>query len=226
MRPLGNLLVTMAGVGAGFVVFLWAGFHWHGQSAPMEIETLFAPAALVFGIAVAVRLFSLAMGLHERIKLGAAGVRARQEARNSHTDWQRRRSAQIARLSADPVRSGYAERIERGENWTDAQIEYDLDPDTVGTCVHLAPYEHALRRAGMPVKLQYGNIVSARCTIDEAELRRQFTIEPPAWYGTFEQYDRSQYDPPGAAFKCPEHGAMLYVIEPSQAGPDTPRFPV
>ena len=225
MKPLGSLLIVMAGVAAGFVVFLWAGFHWHHQPAPAPIDSLFPPAALVLVFAIVWLTWHLARNARRGILSHGGRIRSRADLRRDQEDWKRERREMHERLAADPIRRPYLKRIERGEHWSEAQIDYDLDPDATATCAHLAPIERAMRRAGMRLKLGHGHIVNADCTIDEPALRQRFAIELPAWYGMIEQYDRSLEDPPAAAILCREHGAMIYVVAPRQAERETPRFP-
>jgi hypothetical protein len=149
---------------------------------------------------------------------------ARREALRTDAEWQASERARVAALRNDPVRQVYAEKIDRGEQWSDAQIAYDLDPEAIATCTHLAPIERALREAGLS-KLQFGHYLRATCTIDEARLRAEFTVEEPVWYGLVPDYSRSYEDPPTAAIGCRAHEAVIWVVEESQAKPETPRFP-
>ena len=219
--PVIGLLVAMAGVAAGFVVMLWAGFTLHHDAMPLVIEQYHLPAIIIFAAAIAYALYRLTHGARRYGQRQSA----RRAARRSHADWREEQRLRLIEMRNDPILSAYAERIERGESWSDAQIAYDLEPAGSATCAHLAPVEQAMRRAGIAVKLQLGHIVHATCVIDEAALRARFAIEPPAWYGIIPDYDRSYEDPPSAALGCTEHGAMIYVIEPRQAPPGSPVFP-
>jgi hypothetical protein len=49
-------LLIVAGVGAGFVIVIGAGFKISGQPAPAEIAALFYPAIVAFPIIVAVAI--------------------------------------------------------------------------------------------------------------------------------------------------------------------------
>jgi hypothetical protein len=219
--PLFDLLAAMALVGSGFAVAIWAGFLLHDDPMPAAIEQAHVPALAILLIALGWTVHRLA----GRARGSPARGALRRRAQRDYADWKVERARHIASLRADPALCGYADRIEAGENWSDAQIAYDLDPDAVGTCAHLAPFEHALRRAGIGVKLQLAGTVHARCLIDEPALRARFAVEPPTWYGIIPDYQRSYEDPPSAAFRCAEHGAMLYVIAPGQAAAGTPVFP-
>ena len=216
-----GLLAAMAAVGAGFVVVLWAGFTLHHDAMPPVIEHYHLAAILIVAAALAYGLYHRASGARG----GMVGSRLRREVRLKHADWREERRLRLIEMRNDPILSAYADRIESGESWSDAQIAYDLEPDTPATCLHLAAVELAMRRAGIAVKLQLGHIVHAKCVIDEPALRAGFAIDLPAWYGIVPDYDRSYEDPPSAAFGCQEHGAMIYVIEPGQAPPGSPAFP-
>jgi hypothetical protein len=54
-----NLLVIMAGVGAGMVVLLGAGFLISGDPAPVELMTLFYPAIGVFALTLAYAVYAI-----------------------------------------------------------------------------------------------------------------------------------------------------------------------
>jgi hypothetical protein len=219
--PVLGLLVAMAAVASGFMVMLWAGFTLHHDAVPVVIEQYHLSAIGVFAAAIAYGLYHALHGLTGHGRRSSA----RRAARFSHSDWREQQRLRLIEMRNDPILSAYVGRIERGESWSDAQIAYDLAPDTPATCAHLAPVELAMRRAGIAVKLQLGHIVHATCVVDEPALRARFAIDPPVWYGTVPDYDRSYEDPPSAAFGCTEHGAMIYVIEPSQAKPGSPVFP-
>lgn len=218
-----NFLVVAAGVAAGFVVMLWTGFHLHGQVAPPPIDDLFPLAAVVLAAALTWLCYLATTWLGDAARRRRDWARAQADIDRARRD----RGERIARLRTDPVRRIYAERMERGESWGDAQIDYDLDPDAVATCVHLAPIERAMRRHGIAVRLLYNDNVHAPCTIDEAELKRQFGMAAPAWYGLVPQYDRGGYEePPAAMIRCDAHGAIIHCVEAGMAKPETPRFPV
>lgn len=220
--PVVGLLVAMAGVAAGFVVMLWAGFTLHHDAMPLVIEQYHLPAIGVFAAAIAYGLYRLMQGPRR----GVVRPDPRYAGLRGHSDWEEEQRLRLIEMRNDPILSAYAGRIERGESWSDAQIAYDLEPDGTATCAHLAPVERAMRRAGIAVKLQLRNIVNAPCVIDESALRARFAIDPPAWYGIPPDHGRSYEDPPVAAFKCAEHGALIYVVESSQAPPGSPVFPV
>lgn len=219
--PVVGLLVAMAGVAAGFMVMLWAGFTLHHDAMPLVIEHYHLPAIGVFAAAIAYGLYHLVLGMRR----GVARSGARRAARFRHANWREEQRLRLIEMRNDPTLSAYAARIERGENWSDAQIAYDLEPDGTATCAHLAPVEQAMRRAGIAVKLQSGRIVTAPCVIDEPALRARFALDPPAWYGIVPDHGRSYEDPPYAALGCTEHGAMIHVIEPGQAPPGSAVFP-
>jgi len=219
--PLVSLLAAMAAVASGFVVMLWAGFTLHHDAMPGVIDLYHLPAMGIFAATIAYALYHFAQGARRPGQRSGS----RHAARRRHEDWREEQRLRLIEMRNDPILSDYAGRIERGESWSDAQIAYDLEPGTPATCVHLAPVELAMRRAGIAVKLQLGHIVHATCVIDEPALRARFAIDPPVWYGIIPDYDRSYEDPPSAALGCTEHGAMIYVIEPGQAPPGSPVFP-
>ena len=223
MKPLLDFFIIAAGVAAGFVVVLWTGFRLHDQPAPSPIGTLFPAAVVVLGVAVA-RLFLIIATQGWR---GSPIVahRLRRESQREYGKWKRDQEEQLARLDADPTRCRYADRIRRGESWSDAQIDYDLDPDLLVTCDHLAPIERDMRRSDLWMKRTNDHSVEAWCTIDGPELDRRYATQPPVWHGIVPQFGRSFEDPPSALIRCEEHASIIHVVAPGQADRDTPRFP-
>lgn len=123
------------------------------------------------------------------------------------------------------MRRKYVERIQRGERWSDAQIDYAEDPDRVATCAHLQPIEHAMRSAGIDVRLEVGSRVSARCCVDHEALRDRFA--PPAFvhYSEPPSHGRSFEDPPAALIACDQCQSIIDVVHGQEAAPATPSFP-
>lgn len=217
-----NFLVIAAGVAAGFVVMLWVGFHAHGQVAPPPIDDIFPLAAIVLTVALGLLGCLASAWMGEAARRRRNWARSQADIRSARQD----RAERIARLRADPVRRVYAERMERGESWGDTQIDYDLDADAVMTCSHLAPIERAMRRQGIDVRFLYNDNVRASCTIDEDELKRQFGMAAPLWYGLVTYYDRGGYEePPVAMIRCETHGSVIHCVEAGMAAPETPHFP-
>jgi hypothetical protein len=82
-----------------------------------------------------------------------------------------------------------------------AQIAYRNDRNATAACIHLQPIEHAMRIAGVDVRLleqsQYQPIVMADCRINEAELQRVFTLPASVQYWERYQPERSEWDKGG-----------------------------
>lgn len=220
-----GLLLAMAGVGAGFVVLLGLGFRIAGTPAPAPLPSLFAPACVVFVLVIAYA----AAGLRRagvrlpRPRLVLFERRARQRARKAA---ETERAVRRARLLADPLRAPYVVRMDAGEPWSDAQIDYDLQPSLTVTCVHLRGVEAAMRAAGISLRMLHGRQVMARCVVDDARLRTHFALAEGVTYREFEAYDRSHEDPPMAHIDCAACASRIEVSHPRAAWPGTPRFPL
>ena len=222
-----GLLWAMAGVGAGFVVVIGAGFRLHHQAAPAVIDAGFFPALLVLAAALAMAV----LGWRRAPRNADGGPaspglsfqqreRLRQEREAFFAEHRRR----LADLAADPVRRKYVPLIERGESWNDTQIAYDLDPTARVTCAHLRPIETAMREAGLKVQPSVAAHLNVGAVIDPAELSRLYP-DPLVAYSEFELGGRHYEDNPVAQIACAEHRSAIYALHPREAKPETPRFP-
>jgi hypothetical protein len=226
-----GLLLVFAGVGAGFIVVLGAGFMLSGTRAPDEISLAFWPALGVLSFAIAHAIHHLATrprgpGVSDVFASYAPSLPwawAREAKTRKFFAEQRRQ--RLARLAADPLRRKYVPRIERGESWSDEQIAYDLDPALTVTCPHLQQVEATMRSAGITVKRNAGAWIAADCVVDQSRLARHFTLAPSAIYREFELYDRSLEDPPRAQFWCSACNSTIDTVHPKVAPSGTRMFP-
>ena len=224
----GAMLLLIAGVGAGFAVVLQVGFWLDGHPAPLQVGQAF-PFALVVLLVLALLV---ATGGWRRLALaGTPGPGATHFWRTAWTrgrplrDFNASERERLAGLAADPARRQYAEKIRRGQLWSDAQIAYDLNPASTVTCVHLRGAEHAMREAGIFVRLLHGPVASADCRIDLPRFTQQFGDAASALYEERHDIDRSYHDPKTAMFHCRACNAHLMVVHPEEAAYDTPLFP-
>lgn len=111
-------------------------------------------------------------------------------------------AARVADLNADPSRRAYAARVERGEQWSDAQIAYDLDRAALATCSHLQPIERRMRDRGITVKRYGQNAVFADCVVDADALATCGLLAPPAAYEEYYAPERGPSDIPVAGIYC------------------------
>jgi hypothetical protein len=223
-----GLLLTIAAVGAGFVVMLGAGFMWTGTAAPMEISVAFYPALVVLAVAVGYALYHLATrpeGLTlPDLNPPWSPVALVQEASARHAAAEQGQQ-HIARLAADPRRKKYIPLIERGEYWPDERIDYDLDPTHTATCAHLRPIERAMRAAGICVALHSGATVNADCVVDADRTRQDFNPGATTGYREFEHYDRSPEAQLVGQIWCTACNSSIDTVHPQTASPGTSRFP-
>lgn len=218
-----GLLVAMAGVAAGFVVVIGTGFKLSGDTMPREIGATYMPA---FVVLVAALIGGVVYWRGQPRGMARNFGAERQRLRQVQQDFRAERAARMAALAADPVKSKYVALIERGEAWSDAQIDYNEDLARLATCVHLQPIERAMRTAGIQVKLEIAPNVSAPCRVDAEALQRHFYLPESVRYAEPPSYDRSVEDPPMAVVLCESCKSLIRVVHPLEAQPQTPVFPV
>jgi hypothetical protein len=158
-----------------------------------------------------------------QIKLQAA--RDQEEMREHH----RRRIAEL-KADPDPARRKYAKLVERGGQWSDAQIAYNDDPERTGTCPHLAPLELAMRRAGIRTHLRIFSWkddvtrllqVRADCCVNAAALN----LAPPVSYQEGYQPERHPEDNPWAKLSCDECRSSIELTHSEWSRGTLPWFP-
>ena len=223
-----GLAIAAAGVAALFVVMIGTGYRVTGTAGSPVGSPLYFTAlgVLVLTVAAGVRHFArgdATVSTRDGVHVMTRARRKQLEAERRRGEEERRR--RLERLMADPVRRSYAERIERGEPWSDAQIEYDLNTDCVATCEHLAPIERAMRAAGIHVRLQFDAKIDARCRIDADALRARFALSPGVDYAQPSPTGRGFEDPLPALIACAEHQSRIDVVHPADATTETPVFP-
>jgi hypothetical protein len=214
-----GLLVAIASVGAGFIVVIGAGFLISGDPAPVEIMSAFYPAVGVFALCLAYGVYQL---IHNPPRFNGPDLSFSFGPRR---DFEAERRARLAKLRADPRRAKYAARIEGGDNWSDEQIAYDLDPAAVTTCAHLQPIERGMRASHIVIKPWAALMAHANCRVDEVALKARFAPAASVSYAEPHIYDRSLEDPPSALVACDACSSRIFVVHPSQADASTPMFP-
>lgn len=217
-NPILGLLLAMMLVAAGFVLVLAIGFRRSGQPAPDMIDDAVPAAVIVLALAIILGGIAIVGRWHrqgQRKDLGAQAVPV----------WKARRDRRIAELGTDPVKQKYIPLIAGGEDWSDAQIAYNEDPDMTVTCQHLRPIERDMRGAGIRVRWLHSMTVSAKCGIDRAAIERQYHLTPPTYYVEDYQGDRDARDYPTAFLTCKTCLSAISVMHPDQIRSDTPIFP-
>jgi hypothetical protein len=224
-----GLLIAMAAVAAAFVVAIGTGFRvTHTPNSPIGDSAYYGS----IGVLVLVAVIAAKSGWLRSLRLSAP-IRSVSLSGTYDPDGlaeQRRladeaRAERLARLDADPIRRRYADRIRRGQWWSDEMIAYDLDPGRVATCEHLQPVERDMRAAGIDVRLRYGALVQAWCCVDPVALTARYTLPSFVHYSEPPDSGRSYEDPPSALIACDEHKSQIDVVHKYVADPDTPWFP-
>ena len=221
-----GILIAMASVGSLFVVMIGTGYRVTATPGlPISDGLYFGAIAVLVLIAVRiVRSGSLGdMAQWARGHAPTSSYRKRLEAERRRDEEAHR--IRLSVLAADPVRRKYATLIERGEPWSDAQIDYDLDPTRLATCAHLQPIERAMRDAGLAVRFDSGGRVDARCRVDEGALNEQFALPAFVQYEEPQPQGRSFEDPLPARMRCGHCDSVIDVIHRVDATPDLPVFP-
>jgi hypothetical protein len=145
-------------------------------------------------------------------------ARIRRDANDLNAAYREARRLRVAELAADPARARYAPLVERGEEWTEDDIVYDENQESVLTCVHLQSVERAMRRAGIRLRRAARGEVLAKCRVDAVALQHSFAIlAPPVRYAEFFQPERHEHDNPAAHLICDEHLSMIHLVHPEEA---------
>jgi hypothetical protein len=223
-----GLFVAMAAVAAAFVVAIGTGFRvTRTPGSPISDSTYYGS----IGVLVLVVVIAVKSGWLRSLRLSSPPITRRSVDYDPDGLAEQRRQAdearaqRLARLDADPVRRRYADRIRRGQWWSDEMIDYDLDPGRVATCAHLQPVERDMRAAGIDVRLRYGAIVYAWCCVDPLALAARYTLPSFVHYSEPTGGGRSYEDSPSALIACDEHESQIDVVHKRGAERDTPWFP-
>ncbi|MEO5794845.1 MAG: hypothetical protein ABIP34_07470 [Rhodoferax sp.] len=220
----GGLLVVMASVAAGFGIVLRLAFWLADMPAPVEVEAVFPVALAVAAVVLMLMLTGIGTRLMRTSRPAPWALRSHWFG-PSRPDYAATQRQRLATMDADPALRKYAERIRKGEPWSDAQIAYSEDPRSTATCVHLQPIERAMRATHLVVRRTYNADVTAHCCIRQDAFAQRFGNAALALYGEHHDIDRSVYDPKSALFWCQPCSSQLWVVHPEEAAPQTPWFP-
>jgi hypothetical protein len=219
-----DLLLVMACVAAGFFLVIRMGFVLHAEPLPAPFDS-----TLLTAISVGVLVAGFAAATVAAVRCGGWALTAAQIRRDAnHLDaaYREARRLRVAELAADPARAWYAPLVERGEVWTEENIAYYEDRESVMTCIHLQPVERAMRRTGIDLRRRGKAEVQANCRIDAVALQQGFALVPPARYAEFFQAERHEHDNPTAYLICDRHLSMIRVVHPEETkSEDAPVFP-
>jgi hypothetical protein len=207
-----TVLAGMAAVATAFAVVLGLGFWIHQRTGGIP-DALFGSIAALAIAAIAGLITCLILGI---------------------SPW-KYVAYKIRRIGARAGNRSHAAPGERDERWSFAQIAYDENRNTTAACAHLQPVEHAMRMAGVEVRLlgisEYAPVVKAACRINEAELRRVFALPESVYYKEGYEPERSPWDNPradiicAACLKSDRSRCDILVLHPSECRGDTPWFP-
>jgi hypothetical protein len=225
-----GILVAMATVGSFFIVVLGTGFRVTKDPTNPIGDGLYYGAIVVLALVIVGVVRSGWVGdVMSSLRGGRLGPIDRMRIRANERERAEGRRKRLEALAADPVKRKYVERIERGEAWVDEQIEYDLDPSRLATCVHLQPIERAMRDAGIEVLLEVlpsdSTRVSARCRVNADAINDQFSPPPFVEYTTPIPRGRAFEETLPAMLMCGQCRSVISVIHRLDAKPETPIFP-
>jgi len=222
----GGLLLVAAGVASAFVVAIGTGYRLTNDPSSPVSDTFYYAAIIVLAVTIGVGVrYWWRAPRRPRPGLARWFGADRRRLAAERREFEAERDRRLARLSADPVGRRYVERIEGGDPWSDAQIDYNEDPNRLATCLHLQPIEQAMRRAGIDVRLVIGSNVRADCCVDPVALGQRFVLPPSVEYAELPMYDRSLVDPPVAVVRCTACRSMIDVVHERRARVVTPWFP-
>jgi hypothetical protein len=196
-----NLLAAMVAVAAAFFIVIGLGFVIHERVGTIPAG-LFGAVAAVAIVGIAGVIFSLMTGVRwPRIR------------------FERKFTPAIAHVSQP----------------SSAKIAYNAGGPANATCIHLQPIERAMRQAGLKMKLNdYWAAwpeVEVDCRINEAELRRVFSLPATVSYQERYQPERSEFDNPRGDIICSECANVapkpctLRVLHPDESSATTAWFP-
>jgi hypothetical protein len=228
VRNLRRLLWAFLTVAVGMALLIGAGFLIAPKGPAQQYTFAILGNVVVWSSAGAI--WAWAMG-----KLRWRGNRRAQAANAQHrAAWEEQKRRRVAELAhdPDPARRKYAELVERGVLWSDAEIAYAEDPGAMATCVHLQPVERAIRQAGMQPRLVMAGWrspvplpeIQADCTLDEDQLKRQLTLDPSVHFREDFQPERSATDNPFAELWCQECHSRIHLVHSKYAASTTPRL--
>jgi hypothetical protein len=227
-----GVLTAMFAVLASFAASLGLGFllrHLYPTLSDRLLGVIVVCdwAAMAFGI-----LFFLSPWQRpRRRRINRAFARDAKRRTETFAEQKRKR---IAELTADPHKHQYIPLMERGEWWTNEQIAYREDPRATATCVHLRKIEQAMRAAGVVPRLltessdrEFAPLpnVTADCRVNEAELKRQFTLAKSVQYTSGYLAERNQWDNPWAELACTACQSSIQLVHHEWPWPTTIWFP-
>ncbi|MEO7997892.1 MAG: hypothetical protein ABI852_10630 [Gemmatimonadaceae bacterium] len=131
----------------------------------------------------------------------------------------------LAAMANDPVRRKYVERIQRGEYWSDEEIDFNEDPNASDVCEHLRPIEMLMREQKIDVRPVYPKRIRANCLVDPEKLGIGSPPVVGVAYLEVHVPDRSMLDPRSAMITCSICNSYIDVVHSDVATPDTPWFP-
>lgn len=106
----------------------------------------------------------------------------------------------------------------------DAKMAYGNNPNATITCVHLQPFERAMRAAGIVVVPIAESRVKAQCRIHRRSLERQFPLREPVIYREFFVAERYAEDFPVARLQCTPCLSWIEVLHPYECNQSTRGF--
>lgn len=131
----------------------------------------------------------------------------------------------LDKMTRDPVRSKYVDRIRSGEHWPEEHILFNERERASGVCVHLLPVEQLMRDCGIDVRPGIPLQIEANCLVNEGAVRDILTLPDSVSYSEPHFPERSMHDPRSAMFFCSACASTIWCVHSDVAKSNTPWFP-
>lgn len=109
-------------------------------------------------------------------------------------------------LLAHPTRKAWAAEALKGRFPSDAEIDYELHPHLLLTCIHLQPIESAIRKAGIYCSALSSISIVTFASLHAAKARRHYSL--PSFI-EWETTGVSTTNPDSAALVCRQCGSRI-----------------
>jgi len=201
-QRLRGFLLAMLSVAAAFVLVLGGGFLLSRR--PVAV----IPMNNTFGIIAGLALVAIAFLIARLLGIPT-----------------RKRTVLRSKPFAPATQQGTAPLPPIPQLSADLKTAYANNHGMTITCVHLQPFERAMRAAAIPVVPVSESSIKADCRIHRPALERQFGLPERVTYREFFIPERYFEDSPTALFQCTQHHSGIEVLHPYDCNQRTRWFP-